>query len=167
MDRDEEMMYSYLDGVEESQVTRGSCSAGNLMSIFILALYKKDIDLFKSAVTKLELVMLNNRNFFKPLANLVHFFCFYLAEKYDKDLTLKFYEAISYLLWKFATVNLKNYFEAVFEANEEYDGDESAKKMQGIQLQTLDLIVGVISKTPSSKLKYLDCKVVGDLFATL
>lgn len=115
----------------------------------------------------MELVMLYNKNFFKPLASFLHFLCFHLAEKYDKEMSLKFFEAFSYFAWKFAAVNLKGYFEAIYEGSEEFDGDEPTKKLHGIYLQTLDLVVGIIAKTPSAKLKYLDQKMIGDLFSTL
>ena len=80
---------------------------------------------------------------------------------------MKFFEAFSYFAWKFAAVNLKSYFEAIYESNEEYDGDESAKKLHGVYFQTLDLIMGIVAKTSSAKLKYLDRTMIGDLFCTL
>lgn len=82
-------------------------------------------------------------------------------------MSLKFFEAFSYFAWKYAAVNLKGYFEILYETNEEYDGDEAGKKLHGLYFQTLELIVGIISKTPSNKLKYLDSGIVGDLFSTL
>ena len=97
----------------------------------------------------MEATMISNKNFFKPIVNYVHYFCFYSVEKFSKEENLKFYEAVVYFLWKFLASNLKNYFDTIYEGNEEYDGDAESKNYHSIFFQVADLIIGIVSKTPS------------------
>jgi hypothetical protein len=166
-DRNEEVLYNYLDDMEEDSIFKGSSSALSLFSLLNLSLWRKDCDLFRSTITKVEKSMLQNSNFFKPMVNFIHYFCFYTLEKFDKVDRLKYYEAIAYFAWKFLSVNLKSYFSAIYDDNDEYDGDREAKTLHSVYFQVIDLVIGVISKTPSKKLKYLNSEMVEQLFATL
>ncbi len=80
----------------------------------------------------MESSMVTNLNFFKPLVNFVHYFCFYTADKFEKEEIIKFYEGIVGFLWKFLSHHLKSYFETVFESNEEYDGDHEARTLHTV-----------------------------------
>jgi hypothetical protein len=115
----------------------------------------------------MEQSILQNTNFFKPMVNFIHYFCFFTTDKYDKADRLRFYQNFVYFAWKFIAINLKSYFSAIYDGNEEYDGDREAKNLHGVFFQVVDLVIGIISKTPSAKLKYLNSDMVEQLFCYL
>ena len=121
--------------------------------------------MFRATITKMDNSLLENSNFFKPVVNFIHYFCFYTQEHFDKVERLVYYEAIVYFAWKFLALNLKTYFGSIYDGNDEYDGDREAKTMHSVYFQVIDLVVTIVSKTPSQKLKYLSEDYVEMLFA--
>lgn len=148
-DRNDEVLYNYIEAIEETSIFKGSNAALTMFSMLNLALWRKDGDLFRAVITKMESSLLENVNFFKPIVNYIHYFCFYAMEKFDKVDTLKFYNSIVYFVWKFLAKNLKKYFADVYYGNDEYDGNRDAKVLNSIYYQVIDLAIGIISKTQS------------------
>lgn len=166
-ERNDEVLYNYIEAIKDEEIFKGSSTALNIFSLLNLALYRKDSQLFRSVINLMESNMITNLNFFKPVVNFIHYFCFYAADKFEKEETIKFYEGIVYFLWKFIAHNLKNYFEAIFDTNEEYDGDNEARALQPVYFQAIDLVISIINKTPSAKLRFFEEDTVEQMFAYL
>lgn len=126
------MLYNYLDNMESDTIFKGSSNALTLFSLLNIALWRKDDDLFRATITKMDHNILSNSNFFKPVVNFIHYFCFYTQENFDKVDKLKYYEAVIYFVWKFTATNLEQYFKAIYYENEEYDGDKEARTMHSV-----------------------------------
>lgn len=163
-ERNEELLYKIIDEIEDCVVSKSSNDSLIIFSLFNYCLIKKDQELFRAVVMKIESSMIKNDNFFKPLCYFLTYLSFFAKQNYEQELRRKFIEIIIGTNLRFVEFSLQLQFKTTFGDNDEYDGVQDSRITNPLYFSILDITCSNLSNVTHKYMKYLNKDMISNLF---